>query len=76
MENVRLTIAVGVARLIYRRAAITVWQENHESPFSFEFTLAGKTIRGKTRTRLLATAARRVLDRVDLELRTCRHNRR
>jgi len=47
---------------------ISVWQKDLDSPFSFEFTLGGKTIRYKTRTSSLKTAARRVRARVDQEL--------
>jgi len=35
MENVELTIAVGVVILIYRRVEITVWQKDLDSPFDF-----------------------------------------
>ena len=73
MENVELTIAVGAAILIYRRVEIMVWQKDLDSPFSFEFTLDGNAVRCRTRTRLLATAARHVRTRVDQELRKRRH---
>jgi hypothetical protein len=53
MEKVRLTIAIGTAILIYRRVEITVWQEERDGPFSFEFTLNGETIRCKIKTRAL-----------------------
>jgi hypothetical protein len=76
MENVELTIAVGAAILIYKRLEITVWQENHESPFSFEFAVDGKSVRRKTKTRSLHTAARHVRARVDQELRKRRDVRR
>ena len=32
MENVELTIAVGVVILIYRRVEITVWQKDLDRP--------------------------------------------
>jgi hypothetical protein len=58
------------------RVEIRVWQEKHESPFNFEFALEDKTIRGETRTKALATAARHVRARVDQELRERRHKAR
>jgi hypothetical protein len=64
MENLELTIAVGAAILIYRHVEITVWQKDLDSPFSFEFTHDGKTVRSKTRTKALATVARLVRARV------------
>jgi hypothetical protein len=66
---VELTVAVGAAILTYRRVEITVWQKDLDSPFSFEFELHGRTVRCRTRTRLLNTAARHVRARVDQELR-------
>jgi hypothetical protein len=54
METVELTIAVGTAILIYKRAEITVWQEDLDSPFSFEFTLDGR----KRGADVVATASR------------------
>jgi hypothetical protein len=55
---------------------ISVWQKDLDSPFSFEFTLGGETVRCRTRTRLLAIAARHVRDRVNQELRKRKHKPR
>jgi hypothetical protein len=72
--RVELTIAVGAAILIYRRVRITVWQKDLDSPFTFEFTLDGKTTRRKTKTKSLHTVARYARTRVDHELRRRRLN--
>jgi hypothetical protein len=74
MENLELTIAVGAAVIIYRHVEITVWQKDLDSPFSFEFSLDGKTTRRKTKTKSLHTVARHARTRVDQELRKRRRN--
>jgi hypothetical protein len=75
MDNVELTIAVGAAILVYGRVEITVWQRDLDSPFTFEFSLDGKTTRRKTKTKSLHTVARHARTRVDQELRKRRRNR-
>jgi hypothetical protein len=74
MENLELTIAIGAAVLIYKSVRITVWQKDLDSAFTFEFSLDGKTIRRKTKTKSLRTVARLARTRVDRELRERRRN--
>jgi hypothetical protein len=52
MENLELTIAVGAAVIIYRHVEITVWQKDLDSPFSFEFSLDGKTTRRRIKNQV------------------------
>ena len=68
MENFKLTIAVGVAVLVYKDIRVTVEQKDLDSPFSFEFIVDGKTVRRMTKTKSLHTVARYVRARVDQEL--------
>jgi hypothetical protein len=73
MENLELTIAIGAAVLIYKSVRIAVWQRDLDSPFTFEFSLDGKTTRRKTKTKSLYTVARHARTRVDQELGKRRH---
>lgn len=75
MENVELTIAVGVVIFRYRGVEITACQKDLDSPFGFEFILDGKTIRRKTKTKSLHTVARYVRARVDQERQKRRQSR-